>query len=141
MPLTHEQFEEFKARMRRAHGSRIPSGIRDRWERRIEANRWHLMGEQGAALYLQRFGRNIGAPKVAQLAITAEIRGARQMAERFWEKALELSTGEQPPIAGEDPYPDVSLKSAEQGGYADPPRRGVWRQRAGGLVSLVDDED
>ena len=77
--------------------SAIPSGIRKRWRERIVANGWHEMGEEGAAKYLDRYGQNIGAPKVIQFARQAEAEGCSEMAQGFWLKAYELELGHAPP--------------------------------------------
>ncbi len=54
------------------------------------------MGEKGAIQYLADYGRGIAAPKVVTLALCAESEGYPEMAQGFWKKAFELSTGEKP---------------------------------------------
>ena len=85
--------------------SAIPSGIRKRWQERIVANGWQEMGEEGATKYLDRYGQNIGAPKVIQFARHAEAEGCPEMAQGFWRKAYELELGLAPPAADVDDEP------------------------------------
>jgi uncharacterized protein YwqG len=75
----------------------IPSGIRKRWRERIVANGWQEMGEAGATKYLDRYGQNVGAPKVIQFARQAEAEGCPEVAQGFWRKAYELERGHAPP--------------------------------------------
>jgi len=72
--------------------------IRERWEDRVVANRWHEnhRAEEGVSAYLKRYGRNIGQKKVMQLAVMAEDNGADLFALHMWMKAYELEFGRKP---------------------------------------------
>jgi bifunctional non-homologous end joining protein LigD len=63
------------------------------------------MGEAGATLYLERYGRRIGAPKCVHLAMQAERMGATGMARGFWRKAYEIEMGHAPPDVDSEPNP------------------------------------
>lgn len=50
-------------------------GIDKRWMDRVVANGWDKMGEEGARLYLAKYGKNIGDEKREALAKVAEENG------------------------------------------------------------------
>lgn len=70
--------------------SREVSGIRERWQGRIEKNKWHLQGEDGAAKYLVQYGKNIKLPKLLALAHYAENQGYDDVAAGFYMYAARL---------------------------------------------------
>ena len=74
----------------------IPVEIKKRWTTRIVANEYE--GATGAAFYLDRYGKSIGAPKVINLALCAQVNGDDDMAMAFWAKAYELETGKLPVV-------------------------------------------
>jgi len=75
----------------------IPPGIAERWEERVVANSWHVMGEPGAEAYLKKYGKGIGADKVKAIARYAEDQGYKVIARGFWKRAYELEHGAPPP--------------------------------------------
>lgn len=72
----------------------VPSGIHERWVSRILARNLHLLGEEGAEIYLKLYGRGISEGKVVNLAIKAEIEGFQELANGFWKKAYSIQSGE-----------------------------------------------
>ncbi len=77
---------------------KIPAGIRKRWNERVVAQ--GMDGQpDGAQQYLSRYGRNIGAAKVWDLARQAEAEGCPVMANGFWEKAYQIDMGQNPPTS------------------------------------------
>lgn len=72
----------------------VRSDISMRWIGRVEQRGLHLLGEDGAAIYLKDYGRNIGEQKVIQLALKADLEGYTEMARGFWKKAFELHNAE-----------------------------------------------
>jgi len=72
---------------------KVKAPIAERWNTRILPRGLHTQGKDGARAYLESYGKNIAAPKVAELATCAEIMGATEMAAGFWEVAYELETG------------------------------------------------
>jgi hypothetical protein len=93
-------FEEFKTRERNS-AEPIPTGIEERWQKRVIPNGWHLMGVSGAQAYLQQYGKGIGVQKVVHLAIKAEGKGEGDMARGFWIRAYEMSGGIVEPVEEE----------------------------------------
>lgn len=73
---------------------KVPSGISERWVSRILARNLHLLGEEGAEIYLKLYGRGISEGKVVNLAIKAEIEGYQEIANGFWKKAYSIQSGE-----------------------------------------------
>jgi bifunctional non-homologous end joining protein LigD len=66
--------------------------IRERWENRVLA--LDMTGYDGAFAYLVRFGRRIGIAKCVKFAKLAEEKGDQGFANRMWEKAFEIETGQ-----------------------------------------------
>jgi bifunctional non-homologous end joining protein LigD len=81
--------EEFIAGQTRGGPTR---DIRERWENRVMA--LGLTGYAGAADYLAQFGRRIGVAKCVKFAKLAEEKGDQGFANRMWEKAFEIDTGQ-----------------------------------------------
>lgn len=75
---------------------KVSSEINKRWETRIVAQGLDKQGAEGAQAYLARYGKNIAAPKVIDLALCADAKGAAGMGTGFWVKAYELTFGEMP---------------------------------------------
>ena len=69
------------------------AAILERWNTRVVPRNLHTQGRVGAGTYLASYGKGIAAPKVVELALTAEAMGSPEMAAGFWEKAYELETG------------------------------------------------
>ena len=59
------------------------SDIEDRWRNRIVPNGWNGMGEEGAKLYLKKYGRNISEEKLRNLANCAREHSCLDMAKGF----------------------------------------------------------
>lgn len=78
---------------------KIPSEIRDRWNKRVVARSLHLSGAAGANQYLADYGKGIGLEKVILFARQAELESATAMAQGFWAKAYELEFGQRPAIS------------------------------------------
>ena len=72
---------------------KVNSAINKRWETRIVTQGLDTQGADGARAYLARYGNNIAAPKVIDLALCAQAKGAQEMAKAFWVKAYELTFG------------------------------------------------
>jgi hypothetical protein len=72
----------------------VPPGISERWVSRIIARNLHILGEEGAEIYLKLYGRGISEGKVVNLAIKAEIEGYQEIANGFWKKAFSIQSGE-----------------------------------------------
>lgn len=85
-----ERYIDFHRRANRG----IRSDITMRWLVRVEQRGLHLLGEDGATIYLRDFGRNIGEEKVIQLALKADIEGHFNFGRGFWKKAFELYNAE-----------------------------------------------
>ena len=73
---------------------KVPSRISERWVSRILARNLHILGEKGAEIYLELYGRGISEGKVVNLAIKAEIEGYQEIANGFWKKAYSIQSGE-----------------------------------------------
>jgi len=80
---------------------KVSSSINKRWETRIVTQGLDTQGADGARAYLARYGNNIAAPKVIDLALCAQAKGAQEMAMAFWVKAYELTFGSSPTDAGD----------------------------------------
>jgi hypothetical protein len=93
MTMTLKEYADAK----RAAAGKVPSSIRQRWQKRVVARNLHQMGAAGAWQYLSDYGRGIAAPKVIHLALQAEAEGCPEMAQGFWAKAYELEMGHAPP--------------------------------------------
>ncbi len=87
---------------------KVTSAINKRWETRIVTQGLDTQGADGARAYLARYGNNIAAPKVIDLALCAQAKGAQEMAMAFWVKAYELTFGAQPTDAGDTALEAVS---------------------------------
>ena len=72
---------------------KVSSVINKRWETRIVTQGLVEQGADGARAYLARYGNNIAAPKVIDLALCAQAKNADEMATAFWAKAYELTFG------------------------------------------------
>ena len=81
------QFQEYVSKYR---GKKVPADIQERWKTRILSSNLDKLGEEGAQIYLDMYGKSIGAPKCVLLAIQAENSGCSNMAIGFWKKAAEL---------------------------------------------------
>ena len=87
---------------------KVSSSINKRWETRIVIQGLDAQGADGARAYLARYGNNIAAPKVIDLALCAQAKGAQEMAMAFWVKAYELTFGSSPTDAGDTALETVS---------------------------------
>jgi bifunctional non-homologous end joining protein LigD len=87
---------------------KVSSAINKRWETRIVTQGLDDQGAAGARAYLARYGNNIAAPKVIDLALCAQAKGAQEMAMAFWVKAYELTFGTPPTDAGDTALQAVS---------------------------------
>ena len=87
---------------------KVSSSINKRWETRIVTQGLDSQGADGARAYLARYGINIAAPKVIDLALCAQAKGADDMAMAFWVKAYELTFGSSPTDAGDTALAAVS---------------------------------
>ena len=87
---------------------KVSSAINKRWETRIVAQGLDVQKADGARAYLARYGNNIAAPKVIDLALCAQAKGAQEMAMAFWVKAYELTFGTPPTDAGDTALQAVS---------------------------------
>jgi len=86
----------------------VSSAINKRWETRIVTQGLDSQGADGARAYLARYGNNIAAPKVIDLALCAQAKNAGEMAKTFWIKAYELTFGSLPSGAGDTVLQAVS---------------------------------
>jgi len=68
----------------------IPASISERWNARVIPEKLHLLGEDGAIIYLTRYGRRISEQKIVQLALKAEFEGYPEIALGFWKQAFEI---------------------------------------------------
>ena len=75
---------------------KVPAGIQERWQTRIVTRGLAEQGAVGAQQYLADYGKSIGAPKVAMLALRAQKMGFPEMAMAFWKKAYSLQFGAVP---------------------------------------------
>jgi bifunctional non-homologous end joining protein LigD len=104
---------------------KVNSAINKRWETRIVTQGLDIQGAAGARAYLARYGNNIAAPKVIDLALCAQAKGAQEMAMAFWVKAYELTFGSSPTDAGDTALEAVSSttgsKAEDQPVVADLP--------------------
>ncbi len=87
---------------------KVSSAINKRWETRVVAQGLDAQGADGARAYLARYGNNIAAPKVIDLALCAQANNADEMAKAFWIKAYELTFGSPPNGAGDTVLQAVS---------------------------------
>ncbi len=90
---------------------KVSSAINKRWETRIVAQGLDDQGAAGARAYLARYGNNIAAPKVIDLALCAQANGAEEIAKAFWVKAYELTFGSLPNGAGDTALQAVSAST------------------------------
>jgi bifunctional non-homologous end joining protein LigD len=93
---------------------KVTSAINKRWETRIEIQGLDAQGADGARAYLARYGKNIAAPKVIDLALCAQAKGAVEMAKAFWAKAYELTFGSSPTDAGDTALAAVSSSTGSK---------------------------
>lgn len=114
----------------------ISSGVRQRWQERIVAQR--MRGAAGADTYLSRYGKGIKAPKVIELARMAESQGDQPMADRFWAVAYKLETGQAPQDGNEAATEDAP--AAPQKAASVPRSNGRRRAGAAPLVSAFPDD-
>ena len=98
---------------------KVPADIQERWQTRIVTRGLAEQGAAGAQQYLADYGKSIGAPKVAMLALQAQNMGFPEMAMAFWKKAYTLQFGAvpvdaavpgaaQPVVAKTDVKPDLA---------------------------------
>jgi len=101
--------EAFVSVRRAKSGSKVKASIVERWNTRVVPRGLHQKGGDGAASYLESYGKGISVGKLVELAICAETHGAREMAVGFWEEAFCLETGAREKIAlGETSSSDAS---------------------------------
>lgn len=93
---------------------KVSSAINKRWETRIVTQGLDSQGADGARAYLARYGNNIAAPKVIDLALCAQAKGAGEMAMAFWVKAYELTFGSSPKDAGDTALAAVSSSTSSK---------------------------
>ncbi len=73
--------------------TKVTADIAERWQKRVVVRGLDQQGRAGGLLYLQSYGKRIGAKKCVRLAVQAESVGALKFAEIIWEKAYNLETG------------------------------------------------
>lgn len=95
---------------------KVSSAINKRWETRIVTQGLDDQGAAGARAYLARYGNNIAAPKVIDLALCAQAKGAQEMAMAFWVKAYELTFGSSPSESGDTVLQAVSGSTRSKAG-------------------------
>lgn len=79
--------------------------IRERWDNRVIA--LGLNGYDGASQYLSQFGGRIGVQKCVRFAKLAQEKGDYGFANRMWEKAYHIETGQVATAVNENgPVPD-----------------------------------
>jgi bifunctional non-homologous end joining protein LigD len=93
---------------------KVSSSINKRWETRIVIQGLDAQGADGARAYLARYGNNIAAPKVIDLALCAQAKGAQEMAMAFWVKAYELTFGSSPTDASDTALAAVSSSTSSK---------------------------
>lgn len=95
---------------------KVSSAINKRWETRVVTQGLDTQGADGARAYLARYGNNIAAPKVIDLALCAQANNAGEMAKAFWVKAYELTFGSPPSGAGDTVLQAVSVSTRSKAG-------------------------
>ena len=93
---------------------KVSSSINKRWETRIVIQGLDAQGADGARAYLARYGNNIAAPKVIDLALCAQAKGAQEMAMAFWVKAYKLTFGSSPTDASDTALAAVSSSTSSK---------------------------
>lgn len=93
--------EEKKEAKTRGGEIKVAASINKRWQERVVAQRLDLNGGQGAVDYLSRYGNNISAAKVIDLALCAAAHGNHEMSEVFFARAYEIETGNLPEAGAE----------------------------------------
>lgn len=78
-------------KIQKALFNKVMSDVEEHWHGRIIRYGMHELGERGAHVYLERFGKGIGEKKAVHLAMKAEIEGYQDMAWGFWKRAYECS--------------------------------------------------
>lgn len=73
--------------------TKVTADIAERWQKRVVTRQLDKNGRAGGAMYLESYGKRIGAKKCIRLAVMAESVGALPFAEVIWEKAYFLETG------------------------------------------------
>jgi len=92
-----QTFAEFKAAQGSGQPFKVPGDIAERWQSRIVAQ--GLKGRMGGGVYMGRYGKGIGVPKLVSLARTCEFhvfdagQDAAEMADYFWEVAYQMQYG------------------------------------------------
>jgi len=86
-----KEVREYRRR-KQAEFKKVTTQVEGHWITRILPKALHELGEEGATLYLRRFGIGIKEPKVINLAMKAERENCQELAWGFWKKAYELST-------------------------------------------------
>ena len=69
--------------------------IEHRWESRVLYNHWEVQGDNGAMLYLKKYGKNIGNDKLFALAVYAEGMGYPSFAQGLYDRANPSTLTEQ----------------------------------------------
>ncbi len=88
------------------------ASIQQRWNERVVAAGWQMMGRAGADAYLANYGRGISAMKCVALARMADVSGFPLVGGRFWEEAFLLECGKRETLAvegGATPLPSVAI--------------------------------
>jgi hypothetical protein len=57
--------------------------VEERWNSRVVANNWDEMGTEGAKLYLEKFGKNIGNQKLQAFAEYAYSLGLKEFGDEM----------------------------------------------------------
>ncbi len=114
---------------------KIQIGISKRWAERVEQP--GLQGTAGALAYLERYGRNIAAKKVIQLALKATLEGDLEMAQGFWAKAYFLTFDEQPELNGAVAHTNTVLQAAAPSSGVNPcPHGDFGNMQPGNLATM-----
>ncbi|MDD2765918.1 MAG: hypothetical protein PHE83_18295 [Opitutaceae bacterium] len=124
----------------REHANVTPNAdIAERWETRIVAGGLASRGRDGAEAYLARYGKGLKAPKAIGLARIAEIKGAPELAARFWEEAYFLQTGGRETLPGGPATPRATPPGRPVGtGFGATPQLLVALTREEALAMVAD---
>ena len=115
--------------------------IAERWENRVVAEGLATRGRLGAEAYLARYGKGLKPPKAIALARMAEIKGATEMAARFWEEAYFLQTGLRESLTGTPvtaAIPTAAPDYATRAGFGSTPQLLVALTREEAMQMLRD---